>query len=233
MYDDFIDQDPENITWNYVSEYALCTKNYKTCLFLILALLETEHGLNDHRKALLRLKPQLISISQNRSFNWKSLFCSDQIENTYIYNTTSQNAKDSNVVNHTVLYLPYKNKYLQEEFFQFCITVIKKPNLNLSNFQRFFEESFQDASPTIRSYKYFTDMTFWTQATYFKNCSDLSKKETNICLRLLTQFYRYLVNRYTEHNYFSNSLHLSEALLFSPSFVKSFATGCKTQRHKL
>lgn len=76
-------------------------------------------------------------------------------------------------------------------------------------------------------------MTFWTQATYFKNCSDLSKKETNICPRLLTQFYRYLVNRYTEHNYFSNSLHLSEALLFSPSFVKSFATGCKTQRHKL
>ena len=40
MYDDFIDQDPENITWNYVSEYALCTKNYKTCLFLILALLD-------------------------------------------------------------------------------------------------------------------------------------------------------------------------------------------------
>ena len=68
LYDDFIDKAPEDITWNYVSEYALCSKNCKSCLFMVLALLETGYGLKDHKASLIRLYPSLVSISKQHTF---------------------------------------------------------------------------------------------------------------------------------------------------------------------
>lgn len=86
-------------------------------------------------------------------------------------------------------------------------------------------QSLTGIAPTIRTYTDFTDTTFWAQAEYYKAHPDLTDKERNICLRLLTQFYRYLVNEHTDHHYFGNSLHLSEALLFSPAFVTQIEQG--------
>lgn len=39
LYDDFIDKNPEDLTWNYISEYVQHKKNCKNCLFLVIALL--------------------------------------------------------------------------------------------------------------------------------------------------------------------------------------------------
>ena len=225
MYDDFISRNPEDITWNYVSEYALRTKNCKHCLFLILALLETGYGLKDHKASLMRLYPSLVSISKQHTFGaWDRLFSGDKIEDTFMFDV-SKGAKSVDDAKRTVLYLPYENKYIQEEVFKHYHLTGRIPQNYTSKFTLLFEESLAGIAPTIRTYTDFTDTTFWAQAMYFKSHPDLTDKEINICLRLLTQFYRYLVNEHTDHHYFENSLHLSEALLFSPSFVTQIEQG--------
>lgn len=223
LYDDFIDKKPEDLTWNYISEYSQRTKNRKNCLFLVLVLLDTGHGLGDHKESLIRLYPSLVSISKQLAFgSWDSLFSGDKIEDTFMYDVSKGVVKDTNRL---VLYLPYKNKYLQEEVFRYHQIMERTPYHYTSKFTLLFEESLTGIAPTIRTYTDFTDTTFWTQAEYFKANPDLTDKERNICLRLLTQFYRYLVNEHTDHHYFGNSLHLSEALLFSTAFVKHIKQG--------
>ena len=225
LYDDFIDKAPEDITWNYVSEYALCSKNCKSCLFMVLALLETGYGLKDHKASLIRLYPSLVSISKQHTFGtWGNIFSGDKIEDTFIYaiNKGQNNTADAK---RFVLYLPYKNKYIQEEVFRHYQITGRIPQNYTVKFTLLFEKSLSDMTQDIHSYKDFTDTTFWTQAMYFKNHPDLTDKEINLCLRLLTQFYRYLVNEHTDHHYFGNSLHLSEALLFSPSFITQIEQG--------
>lgn len=218
LYDDFIDKNPEAITWNYISEYALGTKNCKNCLFLVIALLDSGYGLKDHKAALMRLFPHLLSISQQHTFgSWDSLFSGDKIEDTFIYDVSK--GSNNSDAKRSVLYLPYKNKCIQKEVFRHYQYTGRIPQYYTSKFTLLFEESLAGITPSIRTYRDFTDITFWAQARYFKNHPDLSSKETNICLRLLAQFYRYLVNTHTDHHFFGNSLHLSEALLFSPAFI--------------
>lgn len=224
LYNDFIDDDPDSITWEGLSAYAIKTKNCKNCLFFVIALLEADCGLNDHKTALMRLYPHLVGISQQHTFGaWDSLFSGDKIDDTFIYDGSkghhSTNAK------RTVLYLPYENKCIQEEVFRHYQITGRVPQNYTSKFTLLFEESLSGMARDIRSYTDFTDITFWTQAMYFKNHPDLTDKEINICLRLLTQFYRYLVNEHTDHHYFGNSLHLSESLLFSTAFVTQIEQG--------
>ena len=226
LYNDFIDKDPESITWNYISQYALQTKNCKNSLALVIALLESGHGLKDHKLALIRLSPNLINILHQYTFgSWCALFSGDNIEYTHIFSISPKNIRDIDDAKHSVLYLPYKNKYLQEEVFQFFSANGREPQYYSSKFPLLFEKSLKNISASIQSYKDFTDTTFWTQAMYFKSHPDLSEKEISICLRLLTHFYRYLVNTHTDHHYFANSLHLSEALLFSKVFVRQIVQG--------
>ena len=225
LYDDFIDKIPEHITWNYLSEYALNTKNCKTCLFLVIALLDNGYGLDDHRPALMRLYQQLVDISNKRTFgSWEKLFSCDKIEDTFIYEV-SKGPNSTDDAKYTVLYLPYENKYIQAEVFRNYQTIGRVPQYYTSKFPLLFEKSLADIAPTIRTYTDFTDTTFWAQAEYYKLHPDLTDKERNICLRLLTQFYRYLVNEHTDHHYFGNSLHLSEALLFSRAFITQIEQG--------
>ena len=218
LYNDFIDKDPDCITWDELSAYALKTKNCKNCLFLVLSLLETEHGLGDHKASLVRLYPSLVCISKQYSFGaWDSLFSGDKIEDTFIYDIR-KGVNSTDDAKRSVLYLPYENKYIQEEVFRHYQITGRVPQNYTSKFTLLFEESLAGLASTIRTYTDFTDTTFWAQAEFFKANPDLTDKERNICLRLLTQFYRYLVNEHTDHHYFGNSLHLSEALLFSPAF---------------
>ncbi|MDY4546270.1 MAG: hypothetical protein SO454_05165, partial [Candidatus Choladocola sp.] len=225
LYDDFIDKNPEDLTWNYISEYVQQKKNCKNCLFLVIALLETGHGLGDHKSSLLRLYPSMVSISKQYSFGaWDSLFSGHKIEDTFIYDV-SKGQPSTDDAKHTVLYLPYKNKYIQEEVLQHYQITGRIPQNYTVKFTLLFEESLAGIAPTIHTYTDFTDTSFWAQAMYFKENPDLTDKERNICLRLLTQFYRYLVNEHTDHHYFGNSLHLSEALLFSTAFVTQIEQG--------
>lgn len=226
LYDDFIDKSPDDLTWNYISEYAQRKKNCKNCLFLTLALLDTGHGLGDHKESLMRLYPSLVSISKQYTFGscWDSLFSGDKIKDTFMYDI-SKGTNSVDDASRFVLYLPYKNKYLQEEVFRHYQITGRRPQNYTSKFTLLFEESLTDIAPTICTYTDFTDTTFWTQAEYFKANPDLTDRERNLCLRLLMQFYRYLVNEHTDHHYFGNSLHLSEALLFSPSFVTQIEQG--------
>ncbi|MDO4805177.1 MAG: hypothetical protein Q4A32_10210, partial [Lachnospiraceae bacterium] len=225
LYDGLVDKDPESITWNYVSEYASRTKNCKNCLFLVLVLLETGHGLKDHKAALMRLYPSLVSISRQHTFGaWARLFSGDKIEDTFIHEAgkvpgCAEDAK------RLILYLPYGNKYIQEEMFQHYRTIGRMPQSYAVKFTLLFEESLDGMESGIHTYTDFTDTTFWTQANHFKNRPDLTDKEANICLRQLAKFYRYLVNEHADHHYFGNSLHLSEALLFSPAFVTRIEQG--------
>ena len=225
LYDDFIDKNPEDLTWNYISEYVQHKKNCKNCLFLVIALLETGHGLGDHKSSLLRLYPSMVSISKQYSFGaWDSLFSGHKIEDTFIYDV-SKGQPSTDDAKRTVLYLPYKNKYIQEEVLQHYQITGRIPQNYTVKFTLLFEESLAGIAPTIHTYTDFTDTSFWAQAMYFKENPDLTDKERNICLRLLTQFYRYLVNEHTDHHYFGNSLHLSEALLFSTAFVTQIEQG--------
>ena len=225
LYKDFIDKEPDSITWVGLSTYALKTKNCKSCLLFAIALLEAGCGLKDHKAALMRLYPHLVSISKQHTFGaWDSLFSGDKIEDTFMF-VVSKGQGGTNDAKRSVLYLPYENKYIQEEVFRHYQIAGRVPQNYTSKFTLLFEESLAGIAPTIRTYTDFTDTSFWTQATYFKANPDLTDRERNICLRLLAQFYRYLVNEHTDHHYFGNSLHLSEALLFSPAFVTQIEQG--------
>ena len=225
FYDDFIDEDPDSILWNDICEYAIRTRNCKNCLFFIMILLDTGHGLNDHREALLRIYPQIVSISQQYSFGWRSFFCSDRIDDTFIININPEYVKTSDDAKHILFYLPYENKCIQKEVIQNYSLTGRKPQYYTEKFSLLFEKSLGKMAPAINSYKDFTDTTFWAQANFFREYPDLTVKERNICIRLLAQFYRYLVNQHTDHQYFNNSLHLSEALLFSPFFIAQIEQG--------
>ena len=224
LYNDFIDTAPEDITWNKISEYALKTKNYKQCLFFTIALLEEGYGLKDHKTALMRLYPSFVDISKQVQFgSWNRLFSGDKIDDTFIFEVNGEPI--SNNEKHGVLYLPFKNKYIQEELFQYYQFVERTPRHQTTKFPLLFEESLAGTASNINTYTDFTDITFWAQAAYFKSHPDLTDKEVNYCLRALAQFYRYLVKEHTDHHYFGNSLHLSEALLFSCTFVTLIKQG--------
>lgn len=225
FYNDFICRNPDDITWNELCEYAFKTKHCRNVLLLVLVLLDSDYGLHDHINALKRLQPKLIDISKQRTYFWKTLFVSDRIDDLFIYDVTSKNIKNADDAKHVTLYLPYANKYIQHEVYKSFKKIGRSPQNFSVKFTLFFEDSLSTMASTINSYKDFSDITFWKQANYFKDCLELSIKERNMCLRLLVQFYRYLVNEHTDFSYFGNSLHMSEALLFSPQLVHQIEQG--------
>lgn len=225
LYNKFIDRDSDSITWNEISKYALETKNYKMSLRLVIALLESGYGLHDHIEALTRLYPQLEEIVEQRTFGaWQTLFCADKIDNTFMFSITKKVFGPDDAKRAT-LYLPYKNKYLQEEVYAFFKSIGRMPQHSAPKYTLLFEESLSDEASDIKTYTDFNDTTFWTQAVFFRDNTDLTKKEANYCLRLLVKFYRYLVNEHTDHHYFANSLHMSEALLFSCQLIQKIEEG--------
>lgn len=219
LYNAFIDKDPNNISWNELCAYAKKTKNCKYCLFLALSLLDAGYGLKDHRPALMRLYPELVDITKSQSFNWKAVFSADKIDDTFIYDVDSSEKLTSNKSKHMVLYLPYKNKYLQKEMINHCKALGTHLQYFMPKFLLLFEDSLSTMATEIKSYKDFSDITFWGQIDYFKTFPVISPKDRNACFKLLVRFYRYLVNEHTDYSYFENSLHMSEALLFSPSLI--------------
>lgn len=239
FYEDFIDKTPDSITWNYISEYVQQTNYEKQCLNLTLVLLDNGYGLNDHKEALLRLYPQLLALSRKSSIKSISeVFVADKIDDTFIYDI----ADDVNWMENNkrfIIYLPYKNKCIQNEVFQHYKTSDGK--YYIPKFSMNFEDSLEEIAKDINSYKDFNDTTFWAQANYFMNNDELTPKELTRCLRLLIMFYRYLVNKHTDHRYFDNTLHMSESLLFSENlfvrikqgyYVMPFSTDANYHNYK-
>ena len=151
LYNDFISKDPNSITWNYISEYAIQTKNCKNCLFLVIVLLEEGYGLKDHKVALMRLYPHFISISHQHTLgSWDNLFSADKIEDIFMYEI-SKGSNGSNNAKRAILYLPYKNKYIQKEMFQHYQAIGRTPQNYTVKFTLLFEESLSGMELNIGS----------------------------------------------------------------------------------
>ena len=216
FYNFFAVWDPNKISWNMICQYVVQNKNYKYCLHLVLLLLENNYGLNDHKKSLKRLYPQLKAVfSQGRFGAWSTLFSGDNIESLYICDTTVGYYDGR----HFLVFLPYENTVIQEEMYHHYQEIGRLQQYFTPKFTLYFEKSLGTLAHNITSYRDFSDITFWKQARFFLLHKDLSCQEVNYCLRLLVQFYRALVHMHPDYRYFDNSLHMSEALLFSPRLV--------------
>ena len=77
-----------------------------------------------------------------------------------------------------------------------------------------FEESLGEYRHEIKTIEGFTEKTFFEQANYYKKYFDGDRKRRDEGLKLVVNFYRWIVRTFPTYDFFANAFNLSDQLLF-------------------
>jgi len=202
----------EEISWIKLCDDVVEYDCYKYGLFFIHFMLTRGIYTGDHKEKLYSLNP-LFKITLNFiSAFYSNIFCGHDIESFFII-------QNDNYEYNLYYHLFFNNTLLQNVYMNFLSNANNVQTNHDLDFCKKFEKSLGSYSKDITSYKDFNGYTFWEQADYFKKCYNENIELQKKSLRAICEFYRWLHNKYPDHNFFESSLNISSQLLFSKAFI--------------
>lgn len=200
----------KELTWDFVCD----TVNKDGCFkygALFLSELLNKNLLIATDEILTALHENLSPCLQNGRTCPAPLFCNDKIVDALFYKAPS-GRKGLNVV---YAFMPCENKYFKQLVRKFLEAQRNYNRWHTKTIISLFAKSLEHMLNGILSYKDLNENTFWQQINYYKRTIDKDTIEFHYSVLSVCNFYRWLVNTYTEYNFFSNSFRLNRRLLFS------------------
>lgn len=200
----------KDFTWVNLCDFVAGTRSTKVAIAMLVYMLENNLYNDAYKEKLLEDLPYLkqslehftpccpLVFSKNYDevhyFNCKSL---DNDENRFCIRLL---AKGNQVL--TDLYMLYLSEHIY----------IDKTGLNV-DINYHFPLSAENC--TIKSYKDINSNVFWVQIAYYKKHYAEDKRSLDLSLKNMCRFYRWLVKKYNDYDFFQNSSTLTNELLFS------------------
>ena len=193
----------------------------KFAFLLFTRLLEAGVYHGEFEQELYAILPKFQECASNQiKSNVRYLLCGDRITDLIIYhNNSGRNCCFG------YAYLKSSNPYIKAEILDFLEDERMHNRWHRRAIIESFEISFGDLASGIRSYADFTDITFWEQINYYKKVFSASAKEYKNSIKAVCCFYRWLVNKYTEHPFFNSAFSMTKSLLFSSEITRLIGEG--------
>lgn len=156
-------------------------------------------------------------LTNERRFNPGFLLCGDKIRNLLIYINNSDSSGESV---YSYSYMHSDNPYIKSELLDFLSAPRKVTRYNTRQIVANFEKSFGKYISEIHTYKDFNSLTFFEQISYYKKFKNVNYSVYDNGIRAICCFYRWLVNKYSEYDFFANSMNMTNHLLFSQGLVQ-------------
>ena len=102
------------------------------------------------------------------------------------------------------------------------------PNFQSGNYNEclpLFAKSFGEKESTIKSVTDFNCELIYDQVAYFRSVFTNEERHLKCAIQFLCYFYRWLVTKYEQKNFFSNSTRITRTLLFQTTFLKWLKEG--------
>lgn len=207
----------ETIEWNDLCKFAnmkfshLQTPKFGLCMLVY--FLENNLYQSEHKEKLLCDLPYLKRCVQNFKANYKTLLQDNYDEMHFIDYADGIRHKGLTVItlfNCNNFYGALYIEYLAEKD-----KTISNDNRGLNyDFMRSTEEF------TINSLGDIDSKLFWHQINFFKHFYETDKKKKERALKNVCRFYRWLLTKHSEHDFFVNSTNLTYELIFNNIFFK-------------
>lgn len=204
----------EDISWNELCDDVNRLKCYKFGLIFLIKLLERNLYNGIYLDILTKYLPIFQNIRSLNSTNYKLIFCNNRLPNLLICQ------KESSQVKISYYFMYTKNLYIKELYIKFLESERKYNRWCSLEIVEIFEISLSNYTSNIQSYKDFNDCTFWQQINYYKNYFKNNESLYEDAIKATCNFYRWLVNTYTEYNFFENSFTMTKYLLFNTRLIE-------------
>lgn len=147
-------------------------------------------------------------------FNPAFLFCADKIVDLIIYHSPDRGSV------YSYGFMPSQNPYIKSEVIDFLSGDRKTNRWHDHRILELFEKSLGKYESLITSYQDFNEHTFFEQITFYKQFKTSDSNLYDYGLKAVCSFYRWLVNKYEDYDFFKNATTMSKYLLFNIGLIE-------------
>ena len=160
-------------------------------------------------------------IGKQKTASLKDIMCGDRISQQIIY----PNVKRNTLQCYSFAYVNTDNAFIihmLEKYLKENTTHVRfYPRVVLDEFGKSFE-SYENAVTSVSD---FSATTMFKQANYYKTYFHDNEEMRRTGIKLVVNFYRWLVRSNPEHSFFENEFHMSDRLLFNHSLSELIDRG--------
>lgn len=208
LFREFDNMNLEEMSWTWLCDFALHTKRHLVCLQIICFMLEYKIYDKEYKDILTGLAPAFHKVcATERVARLHRLFCYDDLPFLVL---------DFRIVKQKeacrIFILKTKWSGYMDELKGFI------KGHYIADFYIHVEtlsKSLDDYPYSITDYHDFSAQTFWHQVSKRILFSD--EKEESFYLQFVIAFYRYLVQKYPDHDFFRNSNTVSIGFILAPN----------------
>lgn len=213
------------VSWTEVCADARECKCGLFAFTMFTRLLEKRLYAGESSDALYRLLPLFREIldgeNAGRGFCSNRLLCGEKIDSLILVRSSGNGGS----VSRRYVFFQAGGDYLKAEVAAF----LNSPRTDIRQFSdnalASFEASLGDCGDLIMSYRDFNERTFFRQIAYYQENFEKSDLTYRCGIRIVCFFYRWLVNRYDEYDFFKNAFSMTKYLLFSPALPRLIKRG--------
>lgn len=204
----------EDIDWiefcNDVAKYG-CFK-YAFTFFVNLLKNDLYHG--PYAEYLYSMIEMFELITSEYCSFYSAILCKEKITELIIYKNQVKDAL------HSYAFVERHNDFIRSELLNFLnINERKYLRWTTQDYLFHFEKSFSQYKDNITNYNDFNGNTIFAQIDYYKDLYKDDDYALKNAIRGVVCFYRYLVNHYTEYDFFENSFNMNKGLLFNNQII--------------
>ena len=213
--------EPKDIRWCAFCQDALEFGCLKFAFLFFTRLLELRIYHGEYQRELYGILPMFQLCAATRiNANVRYLLCGEQITDLVIFkNDNSHNGRFG------YAYVKNKNPYIRTELLDFMEDARMHNRWHNRSIIEVFEISLGDHASEIKDHTGFTDITFWEQINYYKRLFPAPAEEYRNSIKAVCYFYRWLVNKYNDHPFFSDAFSMTKSLLFCSEIVTIISEG--------
>lgn len=206
----------DTIEWDELCDFASKTYSYnktvKFSLCMLVYLLENDLYHGKHKEKLQNDLPYLKRCINEFKYIYALIFQGDYDELYFIDKSASKIYKGI-----TVTYLFNGHNFFGSLYISYIEETCDEHPVGNSTLHYDFMRSIVGFE--INSLEDIDSSLFWHQISFFKSFYSEDEVLKNKALKNICKFYRWLLNKYNEHTFFTNSTNLTYELVFSNALI--------------
>lgn len=205
----------ENIEWQDICDTSDKYMCWKIGYCFITKILEKKLYKGKYSSKLYSLSDKFTELmDKTKGLKTQLILCGPRITGLHIIPKKS-------VTGYTIVTIDTINPYLDKillDFWKYQDKINHSKWMETPDIVWVMEQSFNRYRNTITKYQDFNEKVLWEQVRWFRSYFKQDTEKRNESFTFICQFYRWLVNKYNEYNFFKEAQNLTKTLLFTYRF---------------
>ena len=213
------DPDSEEINWLQLCEVAKNNRATRFAFVFLVRALERGLSFGEYTDFLLENLSNYKQLLTCQSLKYQTILCGQDIPYQVICPIYFQKNAFS------YYFIKTDNRLLIKIVREYFEDSLAYQHGNYNQCLYFFGQSFGEKEYFIKSLNDIKCEMIYIQAEFYRNIFAEDARNLKFAVQFLCYFYRWLVGKYVEHDFFANSTRITRTLLFSFRFIEKLKEG--------